>query len=277
MTLEKTAALGPGSTKTAYSEQPSDSYVVYELNRQLWSDLRIASFSLSLLYLIFAIAHPFTVGGETGRKLTIIAASSSMVLFLCGLWLRRSGSFRLANVTAAIFAAIVLFNSAFHLVATRDPAQSSNFVLLVVAIGTFFLSLRWCVAAIVVVGAAWAGAIHFVRSDHLGHYIFAFITASLVAALAFRFRTHALRCSIVGVWKECHHREKLEAAEAELIRANSELEERVAERTAELQDQIEQTRMMEQAVLESEMLAAAGRMAATIAHEINNPLDGYRT
>src|SRR5215469_15806672 len=189
------------------------------------------------------------------------------------LWLRWSTSYHLANLTVAVFAGIVLCNSTFHLVATRDPAQFTNFVVLVVAIGTFFLSLSWCVAAIVVVGAVWGGALQFLGREHAAHYVFAFITASVVAALAFRFRTRALRSAIVGAWTEHRHLLKLEVAEAQLILANTELEARVLERTAELHVQIEQKRKMEQAVLEAEKLATTGRMAAILAHEINNPLD----
>jgi hypothetical protein len=170
-----------------------------EFDKQLWSDLRVAAFILAILYVVFAISHPFTVGGKMGLRLTILAGSSAVTLFLYGLWLRRSTSYHLANLTVAVFAGIVLCNSTFHLVATRDPAQFTNFVVLVVAIGTFFLSSSWCVAAIVVVGAVWGWALQFFGREHTAHYVFAFATASVVAALAFRLRTRALRSAIVGL------------------------------------------------------------------------------
>jgi signal transduction histidine kinase len=269
----KNITLGTGIPEVKDSAQPPDSYIVSECDKQLWSDLPVAAFSLSILYLLFAAAHPFTVGGPAGTKLSVVATASSLVLLLYALWLRRSKSIHLANLTAATFAGIVLVNAAFHLLATRDPAEFSNFVVLVVAIGTFFLSLRWCIGAIAAVGAAWAAVTYLLGGDHAVHYVFGFITSSVVAALAFRFHTRALRSSIAGVWRETRHREQLEAVDAELVRANTELEQRVTERTAELQNQIERTRSMEQAVLESEKVATAGRMAATLAHEINNPLD----
>jgi len=255
------------------SEQPPSSYVKSEFDKQLWSDLRVAAFVLSILYAVFAISHPITVGGRVGLRMMILAVSSAVVLFFYGLWLRRSKRYHLANLTAAVFAGIVLCNSTFHLVGTGDPVQFTNFVVLVVAIGTFFLSLPWCVGAIVVVGAVWGGALQFFGREHTAHYVFAFITASVVASLAFRFRTRALRSAIVGAWSEHHHLLKLEVAEAQLILANTELEARVLERTAQLHVQIEQKRQMEQAVLEAEKLATTGRMAAILAHEINNPLD----
>jgi signal transduction histidine kinase len=273
MTLDPNITTRTNPLHADQPERPSPSCVQAEFNKQLWSDLPVAAFILSVLYVVFAVSHPFTVGGKSGLKLTILAATSAVVLFLYGLWLRRSQSYRRANFTAAVFAGIVLCNAAFHLVLTRDPAQFTNFVVLVVAIGTFFLSLRWCVAAILVVGGVWGWALQFLGREHTAHYIFAFVTASVVASLAFRFRTRALRSAIVGGWSEHRHLLRLETAEAQLILANTELEARVLQRTAELHVEVEQKRRMEQAVLEAEKLATTGRMAAILAHEINNPLD----
>jgi signal transduction histidine kinase len=146
-------------------------------------------------------------------------------------------------------------------------------MVLLLAIGIFFLSLRWLVVGVAVIGAVWMAMLLFVGRTHAVHFVFAFVTTSVVAGLAFRFRTRALRRSVVGVWREARHAEELERVDAELVRVNSELEDRVNQRTAELQLQVEQTLRMEQAVLESEKLATTGRMAAALAHEINNPLD----
>jgi len=262
-----------GNRKSPVLRGPAESYVASEFDHQLWSDLPTTAFSLAGLYLIFAVAHPFTVGGSSGRELSALAGLSALVLFGFGLGLRRSQRYRLAHLVAAIFAGIVLLNSAFHLAATRDPKQYTNFIVLLIAVGTFFLSWRWCMGVIAAIGTVWMAMLFYVGHSYAIHYAFAFVTASLVAALAFRFRTHALRKAITSAWTELHHREQLELADAELVRVNSELEDRVKQRTTELQRQVEQTLRMEQAILESEKLATTGRMAAALAHEINNPLD----
>ena len=254
-------------------ERPAASYLKERFDRQLWSDLPVAAFSLSILYAVFACAHPFTVSGAAGWQLTSVAAASAALLFGLGLWLRHSLQFRLANLTVAIFAMIALANTAAHLLLTRDLSQFSNFILLVVAIGAFSLSARWCVGAIVIVGLVWGAAVYTLPHTNPVHYAFAFVSASLVAGLAFRFRTRALHAFFEREWSEQRHLEKLEATEAELIRTNAELEDRVAARTAELQLQVEQMRKMEQAIFDAEKLATTGRMAAILAHEINNPLD----
>jgi signal transduction histidine kinase len=60
---------------------------------------------------------------------------------------------------------------------------------------------------------------------------------------------------------------EVESARSELERLNEELEERVDERTAEIQ-------RMQQRAVDSGRLAAAGELAAGLAHELNNPLGG---
>ena len=67
------------------SEWPPRSYIRSEFDKQLWFDLRVAAFILSILYVVFAISHPFTVGGKSGLRLATLAASSAIVLFLSGL------------------------------------------------------------------------------------------------------------------------------------------------------------------------------------------------
>jgi len=65
-------------------------------------------------------------------------------------------------------------------------------------------------------------------------------------------------------------------AEEELRKAHLELEQRVAQRTAQLQKTIEERDHIQKILKETEKLAAAGKLAAQIAHEINNPLAGIK-
>jgi len=58
----------------------------------------------------------------------------------------------------------------------------------------------------------------------------------------------------------------------ELVAANSLLEKRVSERTAELEKSLDEQRLLQDRLIRSEKLTALGQVSAGIAHELNSPL-----
>lgn len=66
--------------------------------------------------------------------------------------------------------------------------------------------------------------------------------------------------------------EELAQTNRELIQLTAELEDRVMERTAELRAKDEELRSMSQQLWQAGRLAAVGELAASIAHELNNPM-----
>lgn len=66
--------------------------------------------------------------------------------------------------------------------------------------------------------------------------------------------------------------EELETTNEGLVELASELEHRVAQRTAELEERNDELRTMSQQLWQAAKLATMGELAASIAHELNNPL-----
>jgi signal transduction histidine kinase len=66
--------------------------------------------------------------------------------------------------------------------------------------------------------------------------------------------------------------EELQRTNSELLQLTLELDDRVAQRTAEVQAKSEEIRTMSQQLWQAAKLATMGELAASIAHELNNPL-----
>jgi PAS domain S-box-containing protein len=73
----------------------------------------------------------------------------------------------------------------------------------------------------------------------------------------------------VAAFVDITERKKMEQA---LEEANSQLEQRVRERTQELEQALANEKLLQQEIIQSEKFAALARLVASVAHEINNPL-----
>ncbi len=78
---------------------------------------------------------------------------------------------------------------------------------------------------------------------------------------------------IIGSFRDITERKR---AEEELRKAHLELEQKVVQRTAQLRKTLEERDRIQKILKETEKLAAAGKLAAQIAHEINNPMAGIK-
>ncbi len=66
------------------------------------------------------------------------------------------------------------------------------------------------------------------------------------------------------------------ALEEKIQKVNEELEQKILERTAEIESAYEQLKIVQQQLMQSEKMAAIGQFVAGVAHQINNPLDGIQ-
>src|SRR5512146_1180292 len=253
---------------------PPPEYLSASFSQTLWETLPPLGYGLSLLYLLFAISHPFVLGWPAAKTLValslVTSGISAILAYVIG---RRGPRAELDNLLALVLVCLVLLNCTTHLLLTGDPKQTTNFILLIVGVGSFYVSARGLFFSVGLIVAIWLAAFLPIHSRQFVHYAFASFTASLISLLARYVRMRALVQAIRARWEQEQQLALLRAADAELLRANLELEVRVRSRTAELEQEIEKRRAMERSAFEAEKLATTGRLAATIAHEINNPLE----
>ncbi len=209
--------------------EPTSIDIQTALSENLIQSLPSAAASLGGLYLALAVAHFILLESQFQAVLVPVAAISSLIFFLIYALLR-GGKFsaNTAHSLAGLFGVIALINSLLHVAITGDPLQSSNILLVIVAVGAFFLSPLWYWLT---VGSAFFGwlfiAISYGIADAWLHFAIGIVMAIVAATLVNRIRTrtymHLFRLRL----QQENHRHSLEEAQAQL-------EERVAARTIEL-------------------------------------------
>ncbi|MFN0110603.1 MAG: sensor histidine kinase [Blastocatellia bacterium] len=188
-----------------------------------------------------------------------------------------------AHPMAALLGVSGCLSCSLVLLVNRQPYQTTNYMLLTIAAGALMLSTRWL---LLVLAVAWAGVgtliwISFssVTSQQWPHFGFCMLVATMLAIVINRLRVR-------GVWRmealryqDQIRKERLEVAllvvrlhEEEIRLLNEQLEQRVVERTAELQASEERNRVLYNELYHVARVTMMGELAASIAHEVNQPL-----
>lgn len=188
-----------------------------------------------------------------------------------------------AHPMAALFGVLGCLSCCLILLVNSEPYQTTNFMLMTVAAGALILSTRWL---LLVLGVTWAGAVSLAwasftsfDSPQWPHFGFCLVSSTILSVVINRLRVR-------GVWRmevlrhqDQIRKERLEVAwlvvrlhEEEIRMLNEQLEQRVVERTAELQASEERNRVLYNELYHITRVTTMGELAASIAHEVNQPL-----
>ena len=233
------------------------------------------AFALAVLFAVFTVSHPLLLHGPIRTVMTAMAASTAAALGALGFALRyKAIPATWAHPLAYTIAMLVWGNSQLHLSLSSEPYQTTNLMLLVLGAGCSFLAYRWLLLVIAPTVAGWC----LVASDKLGqriwiHFGFALLSASFLSVVVLNMRIRTF-CRLYSLQLERERvREQLQKAHEQLQISAGECGEALADTVKTMAAHMSQRKQMEETLLLTEKLAATGRLAATIAHEINNPLE----
>ena len=164
-------------------------------NAEVAKRLRTLTLALALLYLFYAPSHLFVIGGANGVVMAAVAlASSALFMGLYRRWGAQPVRPARAHPAAALLVSVVLGNCLAHLYLTAEIEQTTNVLLLIVALGSLLLSLPWLLGCVAASALAWGLvvlALPNATSDIL-HYGFALFAASLFSVLIYIVRARML-------------------------------------------------------------------------------------
>ncbi|MEZ4675489.1 MAG: ATP-binding protein [Caldilineaceae bacterium] len=279
--LEEDPSLGQDDGGDPLSSPPEieqvDQALLQQALAQFVNDaLPSIAFGLGGLYIVFGIAHYLLLPLSFKWIMVGSAVTSSLFLIALAAHLHKYPvrDYR-AHLGAFVIAGVVLVNSWLHLWFTGDPLQSSNFMLLQVGIGFFFLSTTWFVIFSAGLFLSWATAFVLLNIPAVEstHFAFGLCSAALMGALAHRARKRALsRLTQLRISDERRARDLRAAltAERQIEVALRRSEAGYRQLSIQLEEQAESLRVA------NNKLAHAARLKdeflASMSHELRTPL-----
>ncbi|MBX3503897.1 MAG: HAMP domain-containing histidine kinase [Parvibaculum sp.] len=193
----------------------SEAHIQHELNALFRDSLLPISLFLAGLYALFAVLHLILLENPA-RNVMAIAALAAMAGLLVIAAAAHAGRIApgQAYLVGFVIVGIVLSNSALHMLLERDIYQSTNFALIFVAAGLFFLSRRNLLIAFAVNFSVWALCAAMVTENTklLEHFAVMSLQALLIGVLAIELRLRSSR-RLIRMRAEAIDRErKLEQA-----------------------------------------------------------------
>jgi PAS domain S-box-containing protein len=160
------------------------------LDATVRASLAPVAWGLSFLYLVFAVAHTRILTPALADVMVPVAMGTSLLLAATAMLLMRfPRAGRYSHAVGCGILLLVLLNSALHLDLSGDPAQSTNFLLLIIGASFLLLRARWMAGMGAITALTWAGiARRHGFGEEWSHFAFALLSAGMVAGLAFFVR-----------------------------------------------------------------------------------------
>lgn len=273
------------SAKAQAASPENDARVVIEtavysaLNRSTRESLEPITLTGGIVYLAAsATIYFFPMGENWIVGFLLVMGVALLILFLA--LRQREISAEWANFWIAMIGVAGLFSCALLMWQIPDPRHTTSFMLLTIAAGALVLSTQWLFVVIVLTCLTWlALARNSPASPLWVHYGFALFVSILLATTIHFVRVRALRRLEIHRILDQARKDRLEIAllvvrlhEEEIRMLNEQLEQRVLERTAELRSSEERNRTLLNELNHVARVTTMGELAASIAHEVNQPL-----
>lgn len=188
----------------------SEAHIQHELNALFRDSLLPISLFLAGLYALFTALH-LTLLENPARNVMAIAALAAMASLLVIAAAAHAGRIapERAYMIGFVVVGIVLSNSALHMLLERDIYQSTNFALIFVAVGLFFLSRLNLLIVFAINFSVWALCAAAI-SDNIAmieHFAIMNVQALLIGLLAIELRLRSSR-RLIRMRAEAVEREK---------------------------------------------------------------------
>ena len=165
-----------------------------KFNLEVARGLRTIALVLALLYLFYVPSHLLVMDAPNGVIMAGTAlASSSLFAVFFRRWGVRDVRPERAHPYLVLLASVILVNCLLHLYLTAEIEQTTNVLLLIVALGSLVLSLPWLLASIASTALGWWLVVTVLpAATNTVHYSFALLAASLMALLIYTVRSRIL-------------------------------------------------------------------------------------
>jgi signal transduction histidine kinase len=164
------------------------------LDRSLRDSLGPVSLGLFIGMSLLAISYSIFQQPEIASTMTLTTALCALY-FLLGHLLVSRGRVPVwaGNPLGLAGVAVLTLNSLLHMYLSGDPAQTTNFALVLIGAGIFFLTPGWYTTAItLVIGGWWITSWVMGQGPAWFHFNFLMVLAGLVSVMSFYLRRRSL-------------------------------------------------------------------------------------